>query len=589
MQIKCLKFLLGYLLIAAVWAPALSQQPVAADSVTVRESERTAKVKQIQLLLDKGQHKPALALAIEGATKYKADAMFLLLQSRALESMQRHKEALISIDKAIQLEPQSPGCWAQKVKVVGELDDNAALHKAVNTAIKLNSKDALVWGYKAMLETNEGKWESAIASANRAIKLDPKLSGPYTSRGLAYLTLNKYELALQDANLFIDLEPRRATGYNNRGLLKTRLHRFGSALKDLDMAIKLEPTMAEAYNNRSIAHMNLGNQKQALADADSAIKRGLKSPYPYSNKGVVYLNMGQYDRAKVELNRAIAIDPSCDCAYVALAEVALSQKEFDKALDYVNKAIKANPHNGDALHTRSKIFIATNKGEKGASDLEKAMVMSKNPQIFRRHAVLSAQSGYYEQALDDLAFVQPQNASGGAINLKSYDRVITLYDKMIAQSPAKTDLLYDRGIVCLVVGNFEKASADFKHYLVAKDYLSPQADEAASLLFVALERTKRSQEALATLNRYVSSRQSKTGDLVIDLLSGRVKAEEARAIWQREPDQAIRTRSGAIIAMHLVNQGQAAMARQILQDVVSRGDRQLDEYVLAAAELRRIK
>lgn len=579
----------AYLLIAAAWAPALSHEPVAADSATVRESERTAKVKQIQLLLGKGQHKAALALAIDGATRYKADAMFLLLQSRALESMQRHKDALISIDKAIQLEPQSPACWAQKVKVLGELDDNAALHKAVNTAIKLNSKDALVWGYKAMLETNEGKWESAIASATRAIKLDPKLSGAYTSRGLAYLTLNKYELALQDANLYIDLEPRRATGYNNRGLLKTRLHRFGSALKDLDMAIKLEPTMAEAYNNRSIAHMNLGNQKQALADADSAIKRGLKSPYPYSNKGVVYLNLGQYDRAKVELNRAIAIDPSCDCAYVALAEVALSQKEFDKALDYVNKAIKANPHNGDALHTRSKIFIATNKGEKGARDLEKAMVMSKNPQIFRRHAVLSAQSGYYEQALDDLAFVQPQNASGGAINLKSYDRVITLYDRMIAQSPTNSDLLYDRGIVCLVVGNFEKASADFKHFLVAKNYLSPQADEAASLLFVALERTKRSEEAVAILNRYMSSRQSKTGDLVIDLITGRVKAEEARAIWQREPEQAIRTRSGPIIAMHLANRGQMAMARQILQDVVNRGDRQLDEYVLAAAELRRIK
>lgn len=597
MQIRRLTIALIYLVLACVCTPAQSQQPKSEQSkseqskspspTNATSTERLAKVRQIEALLDKGQNNSALALARDGS--YKADATFLLLQSRALEAMQKHKEALFSIDKALLLESQSPDCWAQKVKVLSELDDDAALRKAVNTAIKLNSKDAQVWGNKALLETKEGKWEAAIASANAAIRLDPKLSGAYTSRGLAYLTLNKYELALADANRYIALEPRRATGYNNRGLLNTRLHRFGSALRDLDMAIKLEPTMAEAYNNRSIAHMNLGNQKQALADADSAIKKGLKSPYPYSNKGVAYLNMGQLERAKVELNRAITIDPSCDCAYVALAEVALQQKEFDKALAYVNKAIKANPHNGDALHTRSKIFIATNKTDKGASDLERAMAMSKNPQIFRRHAQLSAQSGYYEQALDDLAHVQPQNGNGAAINLKSYDRVIALYDKMIAQSPSNFELLYDRGLVCLVVGNFERASKDLGQYLVSTKYRSSQSGEAASLLFVALERLKKNEQAAASFASYMANRQSKTSDLVTDLLAGRVKFEEARSIWQREADRAKRTRMGTIIAMHLINRGQTAMARQILQDVVSVGDRQLDEYVLAAAELRRIK
>lgn len=575
------------LLLTVIWAPAQAQPPKSTSHAILLPNERLAKVKQINALLDRGQNKSALALASD--VNCKSDVTFLLLQSRALAAMQSYRQALTCIDKAIQLEPQSAACWAQKVRVLSELDDDAALRKAVNTAIKLDSKDAEVWGNKAMLETKEGKWEAAIASANTAIRLDPKLSGAYTSRGLAYLTLNKYELALADANRYIALEPRRATGYNNRGLLNTRLNRFGSALKDLDMAIKLEPTMAEAYNNRSIAHMHLGNQKQALADADSAIKKGLKSPFPYSNKGFAYLDLGQLERANVELNRAIAIDPSCDCAYIGLAEVALQQKEFDKALAYVNKAIKANPHNGDALHTRSKIFIATNKSDKGAIDLERAMAMSKNPQIFRRHAQLSAQSGYYEQALDDLAHVQTQNGNGAAINLKSYDRVIALYDKMIAQSPGKVELLYDRGLVCLVVGNYERASKDLGQYLMSTKYRSSQSEEAASLLFVALERLKKNEQAAASLASYMANRQSKTSDLVTDLLGGRVKFEEARSIWQRESDRVKRTRMGAIIAMHLINRGQTAMARQILQDVVSGGDRQLDEYVLAAAELRRIK
>lgn len=556
-------------------------------------------IKQYNLAFDRGDYGKALQIARSTDTPAKQDPQFIYMQSKALLEMGQKKQALALIEKAIQLDSGRVAFWEQKVKTTIQFSDFVATQLAINQSIKLGSKDALVWAIKARLEVMAKKWNLAITSANTAIKLDPRDPGPYSSRGIAYIYLNQYDLALHDLNQFIIFEPDCALGYNNRGMLLNKMFRFRDALKDLNKAIELDKNYTSPYNNRSVSYSALGEYKKAIADIEFVIAHGIRTAPNYVNRGLAYRCLKLYDKAEQDFRTAVSIDPKSDAAYIHLAALEKIRKNCSKALESINKAIAINPLNGDAYHTRSEIYLAIGKREECIADLEKAMSMSKNPDIYATHAKLSAQSGYFEQALDDLTAVPLNQSANGEFDFKSYEKLLGLYDKLIQKAPNKVELYYGRALVKLVVNQPGAAAKDLETYLSFPSVQTSKTSFMAVLLeYVTLERLKRFSDLKARVE--LRRKQLATvdgGDTTIkllDFLAGKYPNENVESFLNRLANvdsknaKRLQTQIHCVEAMHLVNLNNKAAAVNLLKIIVDRGDRQQDEYLLAFAEYKRL-
>lgn len=65
-------------------------------------------------------------------------------------------------------------------------------------AVKLNPKDAKVYGNRGMAYGKLGKYENAVSDFNKAIELNSEYAEAYAGRGVAYAKLGKYKQAVAD-------------------------------------------------------------------------------------------------------------------------------------------------------------------------------------------------------------------------------------------------------------------------------------------------------------------------------------------------------------------------------------------------------
>lgn len=556
-------------------------------------------IKQYNTAFYHGNFSKALQIARTNDSQSKEDPQLLYMQSKALLEMGQRKQALALIEKAIQLDSGKVAFWEQKVKTTIQFKDFDATRQAINKSIKLGSKDSLVWAIKARLEVMEKKWNLAIASANTAIKLDPQDPGPYSSRGISYIYLNKYDLAMHDLNQFIIFEPDNALGYNNRGMLLNSMFRPEEALRDLNKAIRLDKNYTSSYNNRSVSYSALGEYKKAIADIEFVIAHGMRSPAIYINRGLAYRCLNSFDKAEQDFKTALSVDPKCEGAYVHLAVLERMRKNYTKALDLVNKAIKINPLCGEAYHIRSGIYLAMGRREESIADLEKAMSMSKNPEIFNTHAKLSAESGYFEQALDDMTAVPIDQDIDGEFDFKSFEKLLGLYDKLIQKAPKKVELYYGRALVRLVVNQPELAVKDLETYLSFPSVQASKTSFMAILLeYVALERLRRFSDLNAKVVLWRKQLATISGGdsiiKVLDYLANKNLSQKASTFLSSlanadsKNTKRLQTQFHCVEAMHLVNLNNKSAAVGLLKIIVDRGDRQQDEYLLALAEYKRL-
>lgn len=141
------------------------------------------------------------------------------------------EEALIYLDKAIELDPTNSEAYRIRGHIWAEID----------------------------------KRELAIDDYSTAITYDPDNEDLFGFRGLAYYASDKYQEAIDDYTKVLTKNPYEIFIYNSRGDAWMELSNYGNAIADYSKAIELHPTYALAYRNRARAYDAL-NQPDLAAD-----------------------------------------------------------------------------------------------------------------------------------------------------------------------------------------------------------------------------------------------------------------------------------------------------------------------------------
>lgn len=126
----------------------------------------------------------------------------LTVMCNVMHDLGKHEEALVNLDKLIELEPKEIGSY-------------------VNKGFEL---EAL------------GKYEEAIEAYNVAGEIDGREPLVHSNRGHAYYMLKRYDEAMKDLNKSITNQPLNSFAYHTRALIFIENDNTDRACKDLEAA-----------------------------------------------------------------------------------------------------------------------------------------------------------------------------------------------------------------------------------------------------------------------------------------------------------------------------------------------------------------
>ena len=120
----------------------------------------------------------------------------------------RYKDALVVIDKAIELNPEKTNYYYIKGDILFNLREYKDALAFIDKFIELDPKIQLSYSMKSRILKRMGRYTDALAAINKAIELDPKIIYFYYDKGDILFNLRRYKDALVVIDKGIELDPK---------------------------------------------------------------------------------------------------------------------------------------------------------------------------------------------------------------------------------------------------------------------------------------------------------------------------------------------------------------------------------------------
>jgi tetratricopeptide (TPR) repeat protein len=294
----------------------------------------------------------------------------------ALGEYGKYQEALEALEQAVKLKNNFADVWRRLSKFHRELNQFEEALLAIEKAIQLQpqnrQKNPNLYNEKFSVLTSLKRYKEAEVAINQAIDINPR-GAFYLNRGNLYSVLQKRELALADFNKAIAINPQDIEAYVSRGILYDKQKKSELALADFNKAIAINPESVRAYIIRGSFYFEQKKSELALADYNKVIAIDPDYTEAYIVRGYLYQKQKKRELALADFNKAIAItiNPYHAKAYTRRGQFYYEQKKFELALADYNKAIAINSDYAEALYSRGDIYAEQKKSELALADYNK--------------------------------------------------------------------------------------------------------------------------------------------------------------------------------------------------------------------------
>jgi tetratricopeptide (TPR) repeat protein len=190
-------------------------------------------------------------------------------RARALESLDRHEDALHCLNLALAIDPDNIADLRNRAVVLTKLGRfaDAAVDYHAALALRPNDPDLLV--RRAMAFNQIDRRDEALQDVDRAVALAPNSPDMLNSRVIILDNLGRYTDALTDIDRMLSLQPNHIDAINNSGMILARLGRFKEALICYDRSFSLKPEQPQARYNRSLIRLALGDWIRGFQEFES--------------------------------------------------------------------------------------------------------------------------------------------------------------------------------------------------------------------------------------------------------------------------------------------------------------------------------
>jgi len=321
-----------------------------------------------------------------------------------LRALERLQEALTSFDRAVAV----------------RADYAEALNNRGNSLVDL------------------GRLEDALESYDRALAHRPKYVDALINRANTLRLLGRHDEALASFERAVLFKPDHAEGYLGHGNTLLALKRLAEAVHSYDRAIALAPTAVDALANRGRALRELRRYDESLSSYDRALSIRPDDAALLVGRGNTHYAMKSFAAALADYDRAVGIRPDFAEAHGNRGNALREMGRHGEALDACNRALALKPDYNEGYNNRGNALIELNRPADALADYDRAL----------------------EAAPDNVyAWVNRGNA------LRYLDRAeeaIESFDRAIALAPDLAEAHWNKGLLCLSVGDFARGWAGYE-------------------------------------------------------------------------------------------------------------------------------
>lgn len=242
------------------------------------------------------------------------------LKALIQKSLKNYSDALISLEKAIELNPSDNILRFEQGECLLKLKRVDEAIEALTCCAELNGEDYTIYKLLGLAHRQKGEYNKSLHYFNFGLKQDPNRADFLMERSQLYTKMENYDLAEKDLTHILEKQ--------SNSLVYYRLAVVSYLSNDFSKVVSLV----------NIAH------EQGIPD-----ECRLHSLYIL---GLSLANLEQYDKALPPLNEAILISPNETVLYHERAKCLLLVDNFDLAIDDFTKVIENQPTNSHAYFGR---------------------------------------------------------------------------------------------------------------------------------------------------------------------------------------------------------------------------------------------
>lgn len=298
---------------------------------------------------------PARKTSAAAGDTRNSEAYAAFAHGQALYLSRRYRDASISLERAVTLDPGYGIAWAWLGKTYGRLAQPvwaggpAAAARASETAAKAASllpdlaDSHIALALAARARGDVGQWR---AEAARALELDQRAAEALALLGDSYSSViyscgidQNAELAEDYYRRAMELMPGLITTVTNRAGNLRRLGRYGECVDLLNRALHDYPDDTPLLAARGICRLLLGDLEGATADISSVRSNPRLAPAgSLVYQGLLALKSGRIEEGERDLEAFTHYDQSAPSELIA-AEAYVVGGFADRALTHIQRAL----------------------------------------------------------------------------------------------------------------------------------------------------------------------------------------------------------------------------------------------------------
>jgi tetratricopeptide (TPR) repeat protein len=376
----------------------------------------------------------------------------------ALTYLAQPTEALLSLDRALELNADYSEAWTNRCQLLFQTKDYTDALAACDRALESNQdwgdlSPVTAWATQGEILHSLERYDQAFNSYNQALAIDPNQARIWTKQGEVLDILGRHEEARVAHEQAVSLSPDSIVALLNQCTNLNRLQDYEPALAACETALeKMTPRSplqqkVIAWDRQGNALIGLGRYNEALAAFNRAI--GLNSNYAdsWSNRSVALWHLGRFNDALASSERALSLNPASALAWYNQGRILTTQGQLDAAAAAYDRALKGETNVvyssilEDIWINYSAVLLRLEHYQDAIAATDNALALNPDLDI-----------ALYNQALALTA-------------LGNYRRAVELYEQAIAKNPENADFWAGQGIALQFLARYTEALASFEKAL----------------------------------------------------------------------------------------------------------------------------
>ncbi len=183
--------------------------------------------------------------------------------------VRKHNDALATLDKVLQRDPQNAEAFYMAGRVALDKGDTTNAVASLQKSVKIDVDNADAWFFLGRIFSQRNN-PVALQYFDNALRVDSTYLEAQEFKAVFYKRRGEFDKAFELYRDLILRDPDYANAYFDMGVIYLELDSFSKAYDNFNIATKVDPIFVKAYYYRGIASEEMGNLEGALADYKQA-------------------------------------------------------------------------------------------------------------------------------------------------------------------------------------------------------------------------------------------------------------------------------------------------------------------------------